>query len=138
MFHHILVPIDFTEKSMAGVEVAMEHARRFGARLTLLHVIEELELITEQESKSFYRRLENQAKARMLEFVKKIPSEGIEIQHRLAFGHRAQMIVHSAEEVEADLIILSSHRIDPENAQGWGTISYRVALLSSCSVLLVK
>jgi nucleotide-binding universal stress UspA family protein len=138
MFHHILVPVDFTDRNLPAVEIAIEQAQRSGARLTLLHVIEELELLTDEDSKSFYRRLENQAKTRMREFVKKIPSEGVEMQHRLVYGRRAQMIVHSAEEMEADLIILSSHRIDPENAQGWGTISYRVALLSSCPVLLVK
>lgn len=138
MFKHILVPVDFTEKNVAAVEMAVEHARRFAAQLTLLHVIEELDLLPAQESTSFYRRLEGQAKTRMHEFAERIPHEGIEMRQRIVYGQRARMIVQTAEETQSDLIILSSHRIDPENGQGWGTISYRVALLSSCPVLLVK
>lgn len=137
MFRNILVPVDFTEKNVPAVEIATEFARRSGAQLTLLHVIEELDL-QPSESTAFYRRLESQAKARMHEFVDKVPHEGVEMHQSIVYGQRARMIVHTAAEKETDLIILSSHRIDPEIGQGWGTISYQVALLSPCAVLLVK
>ena len=34
---------------------------------------------------------------------------------------------------------MSSHKLDPENAaEGWGTISFKVGVLSHCPVMLVK
>lgn len=137
MFKHILVPVDFTEKGLPAVRMASEMSRQNSARLTLLHVIEEIELSSD-EARRFYHKLEESGKARMAALVASLALEGVTPEQKLVYGNRVQMIVQSAEEMEADLIILSSHRIDPENGQGWGTISYRVALLSSCPVLLVK
>jgi nucleotide-binding universal stress UspA family protein len=54
-------------------------------------------------------------------------------------GKRIQEILRFAEDLKADLIIMNSHRMDPENpAEGWGTISHKVGILSQCPVLLVK
>ena len=55
------------------------------------------------------------------------------------FGDRAHEIVRYAMERGVDLIVLSSHRIDLGNpSAGWGTVSYKVGILSQCPVLLVK
>jgi hypothetical protein len=38
-----------------------------------------------------------------------------------------------------ELIVLSSHRVDLQNpGAGWGTMSYKVGILSQCPVLIVK
>ena len=39
-FHHILAPTDFSEYSQQAVHYARELARKFGATLVLLHVVE--------------------------------------------------------------------------------------------------
>ena len=52
---------------------------------------------------------------------------------------RAEAIVAYAEERGMDLIVLSSHKVDRDHpALGWGTISYRIAIVARCPVLLVK
>ena len=43
MFSRLLVPLDFTDKNEAAVTIALETARRDGAEVTLLHVIETIE-----------------------------------------------------------------------------------------------
>ena len=54
-------------------------------------------------------------------------------------GTRAPDVVRYAGEVGADLIVLTAPRFDPEHpAAGWGSLSYKVGILSSCPVLLVK
>jgi nucleotide-binding universal stress UspA family protein len=138
MFQHILVPIAFTEKNVRSVEIASNMALLFSAQLTLVHVIEELDLIAPRESKSFYRRLEENARTSMQTFATRVERPGLNLHQKLVYGHRVSGIVQTAEEVAADLIVLSSHRIDPNSGQGWGTISYQVALLAPCPVLLVK
>ena len=55
------------------------------------------------------------------------------------YGNRAQEIVRYAMEAGVDLIVLTSHRIDlQDSSAGWGTVSYKVGILSQCPVLLVK
>ena len=52
---------------------------------------------------------------------------------------RAAEIVKYASRNEVDLIVLSSHRIEKIHpAEGWATISYRVAILAHCPVMMVK
>ena len=52
---------------------------------------------------------------------------------------RVREIVSFTRENGVDLIVLSSHRIDKIHpAEGWATISYKVAILAPCPVLMVK
>ena len=46
------------------------------------------------------------------------------------------MYVHQNE---VDLIVMSSHRVGPNSRGGaWGTISYQVAALCTCAIMLMK
>ena len=61
------------------------------------------------------------------------------VYHDIRYGKRAETIVRYAEERGMDLIVLSSHKVDRDHpALGWGTISYRIAIVARCPVLLVK
>jgi hypothetical protein len=54
-------------------------------------------------------------------------------------GNRAREIVRFASDSGSDLIVLTAPNFDPENpAQGWGSMAWRVTLLSPCPVLLAK
>ncbi|MBS0262845.1 MAG: universal stress protein, partial [Planctomycetes bacterium] len=57
-FKNILVPVDFTEKNLAAVDIAFEMAVSNHARVTLLHVIETLDGGVDDDLEQFYRRLE--------------------------------------------------------------------------------
>ena len=62
-----------------------------------------------------------------------------EVRRRVVYGHRARAIVDFAGQQGCDLIVLSSHRVDPERrGEDWATLSHKVAILSPCPVLLVK
>ena len=57
----------------------------------------------------------------------------------LCFGDRAEEIVRHVGKAGTDLVVLGSHRIDPDwPGAGWGTLSYKVGILAPCPVLLVK
>ncbi len=63
----------------------------------------------------------------------------MKVHHYLQYGKRAEAIVRYAENRDMDLIVLSSHKVDRDHpALGWGTISYRIAIVARCPVLLVK
>ena len=138
MFQKILVPVDLTPKNARAIATAGELAASGGGHVTVFHVIETLDLPWE-EVEDFYERLEQRARAEMDEMSEPLARRGISHRQEIAFGKRAEEVVAHAEEHEFDLIVMSSHRIDLENpATGWTTLSYKVAILAQCPVLLVK
>jgi nucleotide-binding universal stress UspA family protein len=139
MFRRILVPIDLTEKSLAAVDLAYELTRQSAASVVLLHVIETVEHVQFDELKPFYQRLEASAHNGLIEFSEKFVSQNLPVERALVYGHRTQEIIKYAMENSIDLILMASHRIDPDRpGHDWSSISYSVAVLSPCTVLLVK
>jgi len=139
MFHRILIPLDFTDKNFRALEVARELAQQHRASVALLHVIEIVEHIPFDEMKPFYGTLEKTARERMNFPASTFMEKGLVVDSEIVYGRRADEIVKYAAANEVDLIVLSSHKIGAEQpGQGWGTISYKVAILAQCPVLLVK
>lgn len=139
MFKRILVPVDLTEKNRAAVDAASSLALEGGATVTLVHVVETIADAPFEELEDFYSRLERKAHERLREWVEELVSDGVDARQLTAFGRRSEEILRTAEEEGADLIVLSSHPVEPESGgRGWGTLSYKVALLARCPVLLVK
>jgi nucleotide-binding universal stress UspA family protein len=139
MFQRILVPVDLTQKSLTAVDMAYEFATQTEAEVVLLHVIETIEHIQFEELKPFYDRLESSARKGLQEFSERFVANKLRIEHAVVYGHRTKKIVDFAIENRTDLIIMASHRIDPDHpGHEWSSISYAVAILSPCPVLLAK
>ena len=139
MFQHILVPTDLTEKSLRAFEIAVKMAASERGKVTLLHVIEVIADTDEEEFENFYEKLRNRAQKEMEEIADKHGNQKLMIDKEIVFGHRVREIINFARENAIDLIVLSSHKIDRTNlAEGWGTISYKVGILSDCPVMMVK
>jgi universal stress protein A len=139
MFRHILVPTDFSKKSNQALDIALKLVDIKAGQITLLHVIETIQNASYEEFADFYDKLKQNAECKMAEILKGYPGPEKALQARVTFGNRVGRIVSYAAEHDVDLIILSSHRLEPENiSQGWGSISYKVGLLSHCPVMMVK
>lgn len=146
MFHDILVPVDLSDKNLTAVDVAAglaAHVPLGGSnpRLTLLHVIETIDHVPYEELEDFYDTLQEKAEAGLVELADRAADQAgtAEVRRRVVYGHRARSIVDFATQEGCDLIVLSSHRVDPERrGEDWATISHKVAILAPCPVLLVK
>lgn len=139
MYRKILVPVDFTDKNQAALDSAVQIASSGDGEIILLHVIEVIEHIDFDEMKDFYRGLETRATAKLFALQEKLQEKGVRVRHEVLFGKRAETILRHAEENGADLMILSSHQVDRDHpALGLGSISYRIAIVARCPVLLVK
>jgi nucleotide-binding universal stress UspA family protein len=139
MFQRILVPVDLSEKSLSALDAAQQLAAQSKATVILLHVIETIEHIAFEEMKPFYSRLETSAREGLEEFSERFVASKIQVEREVVYGHRTKQIVEYAIRSRADLIVLASHRIDPDRpGHDWSSISYAVAILSPCPVLLVK
>jgi nucleotide-binding universal stress UspA family protein len=139
MFRQLLVPLDFTAKNEAAVTIALETARRDGAEVTLLHVIETIEHVDFDEMADFYRKLEARAAAKLQVLTDRFTTAGVRARYEIVYGRRVGSILEQAVSEKTDLIVLSSHLVDRAHpALGLGIISYQVAILAGCPVLLVK
>jgi len=138
VFQRILVPVDLTEKNRHVVEWAAELATWSGGSVTLLHVIEPLDLPFE-ELEDFYEELEEKAAAAMEGMSEALRAAGVSCRQQVVYGERAREIVEYAEENDSDLILLSSHRQDLDDpTRNLGTLSHKVAILAQTPVLLVR
>jgi nucleotide-binding universal stress UspA family protein len=139
VFHRIVVPVDLSNRNIPALEVAIKLALHNRARVTLLHVIEMLEDSTFEELAEFYHRLEKQARDKMKRLADELIAHRLDVHQDILYGKRAEQIISYSVEHQIDLIVLSSHKIDLKYpGEGWGTISYKVGILSQCPVLLVK
>ncbi len=139
MFKKLLVPLDLTDKHQAVLDAAAELAQQNGGDVTLLHVIEVIAGLSVEEEKRFFNHLERSAQRHLQSYVKALTERQIPCQEKVLIGNRAREIVDFASEIGADLILLTAPGVDPEKpAAGWGSLSYKVGVLSRCPVLLVK
>jgi universal stress protein A len=138
MFQRILVPVDLSGKGRSALETARELSAP-GAVVTLVHVVETLEDVPFDEMEEFYRQLEKRAIAMLDEWVSAYEHQGGRAERHVLFGRRLSEILRFASAEGSDLILLRSHKIDPEApGRGWATLSYRIAVLAECPVLLLK
>jgi universal stress protein A len=138
-FQHLLVPVDFTEKNLAAIDIAFDLAVANHARVTLLHVIETVEVEPDAELEQFYARLQARADSELERLAQRFLAANIAVDRKIRFGKRLHEIVRDSVDRKADLIVMSSHKPDLQKpAQTWATLSYQVSVLCLCPVLLVK
>lgn len=139
MFKHILVPTDLTDRDRKAMEIAVKMAFQNTKKITLLHVIETIEDAQTEDFQKFYKQLGLRSGQKMDLIVNQYKKENLIIEKQILFGRRVHEILNFAAHSDIDLIIMSSHRLDAENlSEGWGTISFKVGVLSHCPVMLVK
>jgi len=138
MFDHFIVPVDLSDRNSAAIRTAIELARAGKGFITLLHVVETLDLPYEEVS-DFYDRLEARAARRLEELSRPLADADMEFERLVLFGDPAEEIIEFAAQAAKALIVLQSHRVDPaQPTVGWATLSYKVAILAESPILLVK
>jgi nucleotide-binding universal stress UspA family protein len=138
MFKHILLPVDLSDKHASALQMAAELAAP-GSTVTLLHVIEVIHGLPKSEDKAFYDRLERHAHRHLETLGQYLAQRQVAWQAVLIYGVRAQETVRFAADKQVDLIIVTSPRMDPDHLrQSFGSLSYPIAFVAPCPVLLVR
>jgi len=139
MFKKILVPTDLTKKNKKALDIAVKIALHDKGQVYLLHVIETIAYTPFAELEEFYRKLEKKAKKYIDTLITSHKKSALPIEGKIVFGNRAVEILSFAGQNKIDLIVMNSHKVNPkEPTEDWGTISYKVGILSQCPVMLVK
>lgn len=140
----ILVPIDFSEHSTRALAHAREIAASHGARLDLLHVIEEPVFPSFNTlGAAVYGKpvgLRQMVQAALEELVEERGEPDVEagFGYHVPRGRVAEEIAQFAKEHDIDLIVMASHGLTGLQQLMLGSIAERVVRAASCPVLVVK
>jgi universal stress protein A len=139
VFERILLPIDLSDRHSAAIDLAARLIGQPDGAVVLFHVIEEIAGLSSEEGKGFYGRLEKAARKHLDRLAGILTKRKVSCRAEVVYGHRAAEVIRYASEAKTDLIIATAPRVEPKNVTaGWGSLSYKISLLSPCPVLLVK
>jgi nucleotide-binding universal stress UspA family protein len=139
----ILVPVDFSDRSRVALANAREIASALGARLDLLHVVED------PPPASFYEpgatpafvhrpRPVDSSLERLRSFHEKVPGPDVEAGFHERRGRPARRIAAFAADHETDLIVIGTHGLTGVEHLLLGSVAEKVVRRAPCPVLTVK
>ena len=124
---HILLPVDFSERSLEAGRQAEVLARHFGAKVTLLHVVNPHE-------NEFGRFEPGGVKGNELERLLARDFAGASVSRTVRDGDPAEEIVSFARSNRVDLIIMASHGYRPFESFALGSVAAEVSRDAICPV----
>ena len=139
---NILFATDFSDRSEKARHYTRLLASRLGARVLVLHAIEDLE-IPEQELDEqlvqWKNDLERSVKSKLDRLVAFFAESGVEVEGQLIWGKAWSVIFSAARAGPVDLIVVGSHGVaNRQDHLVLGTTSHKVALASPVPVLIVR
>lgn len=143
-YHNILVPVDGSETSHAAVEKAVEFAKAFGSKITVVQALVldpyiAAEYISASQTNDLIERARTSIKESLAAAKAKFNEQGIEVETKLLEGqviHRE--IIRAAEELHADLIIIGSHGRTGFKKLFLGSVAQSLLGESHIPVLIVR
>lgn len=136
----ILVPVDFSDCSAKALQYALPFARQFGATLLVTHVIQPYIPIPEMTGVDveLIEAQMREAAERELKVVRQALPTDVASEQVLRIGHPQTEIVKAAKELNADLIIVSTHGRSGLAHVFLGSTAERVIRHAGCPVLVVR
>ena len=141
MYKNILVAIDLNDEASCRKPLlsAVELARTFGARLHILTVVREVEAILEARAATIaYEVIVSDLQNRIATLIRR--ADATDLKPNVLVTHGASIyaeILGAAEEAQADLVIVGSHRPAMKDYL-LGTNAARIVRHARCSVLVAR
>lgn len=134
----VVVPTDFSDVSLQGLDAALAMA---GGEAERVHVVSVLVPVVPPSPGIVWGTVDDQVRlTRVREALDDLLEErglGDAITHVL-IGTPGTMIADLAEEIEADLVVVTSHGRTGIMRAALGSVAERVVRLSKCPVLVLK
>ena len=141
MYKNILVAIDLNDETSYRRPLlsAVELARKFGAQLHILTVVREIEAVLQAKSAPLaYDLIAKDLENQLVSLIRRVDAS--DLHPKILVSHGASIyaeILAVAEEANADLIVLGSHRPAMKDYL-LGTNASRVMRHARCSVLVAR
>jgi nucleotide-binding universal stress UspA family protein len=149
-FKRLLCAVDFSDPSLAALALASSLAQESGAALTILHVIEwpwieppapapgDLPVEEGAQLAEFRRYLERTATSRLETLLSEGVQSRVASSTALRHGRPYVEILRTAEEIQADLIIIGVHGRNTGGMMLFGSTTNQVVRRATCPVLTLK
>jgi nucleotide-binding universal stress UspA family protein len=155
MFKKVLVPLDGSEHSLKALEFAVQIAKKFGGKITLIHVYSVIDrpiivpepttltpagfpVMTSAEISKVVEAARKAANRILADGEQKAKAEEVEVEKILIEGHTVQEIVRTAKEGTFDLIVIGARGISKIRELLLGSVTDGVIHHASCPVLVIK
>jgi len=138
----ILVPVDFSDCSLAGLNYAVRFAKKIGARIIVVNVVDlgPVMMTTgcgHYDSPTYIEAARRRCGDQMQSFLKRVSFNGVSVNTSAVAGFCPTSIYQSAARKGADLIIMSTHGRTGLRHVLVGSVAERTVRYAKCSVLVV-
>lgn len=141
MFKRILLSVDLEHESswIKALPLALDLCKSFGAALHVLTVVPDfgMSIVGQYFPKDFEKEVGDKTLTRLKDFCAERVPENLFVQHIVGTGTVYEVILDMAKTVEADVIVMASHRPELQDFL-LGPNAARVVRHANCSVLVVR
>jgi nucleotide-binding universal stress UspA family protein len=141
----ILVPVDFSPPSDRAIRYATTLANKFGARVSLLHVVDDPFVTGAWQAEAFIasvpellNELMMGARTHLGELKTELATQGFIVDTAVITGPPARAIVEHASAGHFDLIVMGTHGRAGLSHALLGSVAERVVQKAPCPVLTVR
>jgi nucleotide-binding universal stress UspA family protein len=144
VYKTILCPIEFSDPSTRALEYALTLAEETGARLILLHVVEQLVDAPQPGALSPFsleqcrQHLEEDARARLKSAVPEDARVWCTPEERVLSGKAHRVILEIADQEHAEVIVMGVHGKGALNRRLFGSTTHHVIREAHCPVLTLR
>jgi nucleotide-binding universal stress UspA family protein len=140
MYKSILCAVDFSDPSRAAFDRAVALAREFGARLTIVHVLQLPPAPPDVPvDPQWFRSVMDRVEGVLLSWKEEAIHRGLDqVEVAMLEGAAWDMIVKRAGEGGADLVLMGTHGRSGIKKVLLGSVAERVVRHAPCDVLVVR
>lgn len=137
---HLLVPVDYSDKSIFGIQYAAKLNRVLNGKITFINVIKGVDPIWSEFFSDVEREvLLNRLKEHMRKFVHQNSSlSDAEFDCQILRGKLCDTIMQTAESLGASAIVMGTSRAENIKKKIIGTNALRVVSEAKCPVITIK
>jgi nucleotide-binding universal stress UspA family protein len=141
VFKHILIPIDSQPLSQHTAKMGLEVARRFAARVTMVHLLEVHPMFALQTEFAASGVVLAEAQKLLEPWVALAEQQGIKLETKILedeTGNVAASITTAAEDFDCDLILMGTQGREGFDRLLVGSVAERVARTANQPVMLLR
>ena len=142
---HLLVATDFSDRSRAALNYAVDLARALAAEIDLLHVVPpppKTEMVIDaylgRALPAVSEELISTAQRRLESLLANLPHEGVRVRTLVEAGDPAATIVRIASELPSDLVLIGTHARIGLSELVLGSVAHRVLTCAPCPVVTLR
>ena len=138
MFQRIVVGYDGSKQAEKAAAVAFSMAKAMDSKVLLFAVARPPEPATSVELEAVLDDAREHYQMAFRKLLETAHENNLEVETEIAVGHPAEQIIHKAETIKADLVILGRRGTSLFEKWILGSVSERVLRYAHCPVMVVR